>query len=85
MNGELADWEYSGTLDTQGLMCPEPIMLLHKAIKTVAVGECLYLMATDPATLRDVPKFCRFLQHELVAQIEEPEPEQYHYLIRRNS
>ena len=53
------------TLDASGLMCPEPIMLLHQHIRKIPVGEALYLLATDPATVRDVEKFCRFLGHTL--------------------
>ena len=53
-------------LDTRGLMCPEPIMLLHKAIRRMAGGETLLMMATDPSTERDLMKFCQFLGHELV-------------------
>ena len=54
-------------LDARGLRCPEPVMLLHKAIADVAVGEELRVLATDPTTERDIPQFCRFLGHELVS------------------
>ncbi|NRA41734.1 MAG: sulfurtransferase TusA [Pseudomonadales bacterium] len=53
------------TLDATGLMCPEPIMLLHQHMRKISVGDALYLTATDPATVRDVEKFCRFLGHQL--------------------
>lgn len=65
---DVASWHYVSTLDTQGLMCPEPIMMLHKAVKQVNAGECIKVVATDPATQRDVPKFCQFLKHDLIAQ-----------------
>jgi tRNA 2-thiouridine synthesizing protein A len=57
-------------LDTRGLLCPEPVMLLHKAVREIAVGDVIEVMATDPSTLRDIPKFCHFLGHELLAQEE---------------
>ena len=56
------------TLDTSGLLCPEPVMMLHKAVKEVAIGEVVEVIATDPSTQRDIPKFCMFLGHELVEQ-----------------
>lgn len=56
-----------GTLDARGLRCPEPVMLLHKAMADLSRGERLLVLATDPSTQRDVPQFCRFLGHELVA------------------
>lgn len=68
-------------LDATGLLCPEPVMLLHNRIRDIAVGETLHIVATDPSTERDIPKFCAFLGHELLQQ--ETVDEQYHYLIRK--
>ncbi|WP_227430232.1 sulfurtransferase TusA [Psychrobacter sp. I-STPA6b] len=53
-------------LDTQGLICPEPVMLLHKSIRQAGAGELIEILATDPATTRDIPNFCRHLGHELL-------------------
>lgn len=55
-------------LDTSGLYCPEPVMLLHNKIRDIRSGELLEVIATDPSTQRDIPKFCNFLGHTLVAQ-----------------
>ena len=52
--------------DARGLMCPEPIMMLHGKVRDMASGEVLKVVATDPATQRDVPKFCHYLGHELL-------------------
>lgn len=56
------------TLDTIGLICPEPVMLLHRTIKSAQSGDVIEVFATDPASTRDVPNFCRHLGHELIAQ-----------------
>lgn len=53
-------------LDTTGLFCPEPIMLMHNAVRDMSSGQILKVIATDPATTRDIPKFCQFLGHELL-------------------
>ena len=66
-------------LDARGLYCPEPVMLLHRAVRDMAVGELLRVYATDPSTQRDIPKFCEFLGHELMSA-EEVDAE-FHYLI----
>lgn len=58
-------------LDARGLRCPEPVMLLHRAVADIAPGDTLRVLATDPTTLRDVPQFCRFLGHELLSQRED--------------
>ncbi len=70
------------TLDTSGLLCPEPVMMLHKAVKEVAIGNLIEVIATDPSTQRDIPKFCMFLGHELVDQ--KKNETQYFYYIRKN-
>lgn len=65
-------------LDATGLVCPEPVMLLHRAVREAEVGEVIEMLATDPSTARDVPKFCHFLGHELLEQSEEGETYRYH-------
>ena len=59
------------TLNASGLFCPEPVMLLHNKIRDIDAGQLLKLVATDPSTSRDVPKFCHFLGHELLESAEE--------------
>ncbi|MCK0716357.1 MULTISPECIES: sulfurtransferase TusA [Chromohalobacter] len=67
-------------LDTSGLYCPEPIMMMHNRVRDMQVGQLLEVIATDPATTRDVPKFCTFLGHELVSQHQQDD--YYRYVIR---
>ncbi|HET8800196.1 MAG TPA: sulfurtransferase TusA [Marinobacter sp.] len=77
----MTDVEYHAELDARGLFCPEPVMMLHNRINDVAPGELLRVVATDPSTTRDIPRFCQFLGHELVRETEcEGE---FVYLIRR--
>ncbi|CEP35599.1 MULTISPECIES: sulfurtransferase TusA [unclassified Halomonas] len=59
---------FDAVLDTTGLYCPEPIMLMHNKVRDMTSGQVLKVIATDPATTRDVPKFCQFLGHELLEQ-----------------
>lgn len=68
-------------IDTQGLYCPEPIMILHSKIDDLPLGAQLLLLASDPATTRDVPKFCQFLGHELISH--EEVDQIFRYLIRK--
>ena len=55
-------------LDAQGLFCPEPVMMLHNKVRDMKSGDLLTVLATDPSTTRDIPKFCNFLGHELLEQ-----------------
>lgn len=68
-------------LDTCGLMCPEPVMLLHGKVREMASGDVVEVIATDPSTTRDIAKFCQFLGHELVSQREEGG--KFYYQIRK--
>lgn len=77
----MSDSEYDAELDARGLFCPEPVMMLHNRINDVAPGRVLRVVATDPSTTRDIPRFCQFLGHKLVSQ--EEAGELFIYLIRR--
>ncbi|PYE41126.1 sulfurtransferase TusA [Psychrobacter fozii] len=68
MTTSITDTSISHHLDTQGLICPEPMMMLHRVIRKADSGEVIEILATDPATTRDIPNFCRHLGHELLAQ-----------------
>jgi tRNA 2-thiouridine synthesizing protein A len=70
--------QYNDHLDTCGLCCPEPVMLLHKSIRNMPAGNIIEVIASDPTTARDIPKFCHFLGHELLSQKEQ---EGKHYFI----
>lgn len=70
-------------LDARGLYCPEPVMLLHNRIRDMAAGGMLRIIATDPSTTRDIPKFCHYLGHELVEQTQDAEL--FCYLIRKSA
>lgn len=65
------------TLDTLGLRCPEPVMLTRKTIRQMQDGEVLLIIADDPATTRDIPSFCQFMDHQLLKSEIETTPYQY--------
>ncbi|EOE6863952.1 sulfurtransferase TusA [Cronobacter dublinensis] len=69
------------TLDALGLRCPEPVMMVRKTVRHMQPGETLLIVADDPATTRDIPGFCRFMEHELVASQTETLP--YRYVLRK--
>ncbi|WP_273426887.1 sulfurtransferase TusA [Marinobacter sp.] len=73
--------EYDAELDARGLFCPEPVMMLHNRINDVKPGRLLRVLATDPSTTRDIPRFCQFLGHELMH--EEEQGGEFVFLIRR--
>lgn len=70
-------------LDTLGLRCPEPVMMIRKNVRKMQAGELLEVIADDPATTRDIPSFCRFMDHTLIEINIEQLP--YRYLIKKGS
>ncbi len=77
----MAGGEADHLMDASGLFCPEPVMMLHNKVRDIATGELLKVIATDPSTQRDIPKFCAFLGHELIEQ--GSQDDSYWYLIRK--
>ncbi len=71
------------TLDARGLLCPEPVMLLHQVMDELAPGEQVEVLATDPSTVRDFTRFCSFLGHSLVRHKEVDG--EFDFLIRKGS
>lgn len=74
---DTADFE----LDALGLRCPEPVMMVRLKIREMQVGQTLNVIADDHSTTRDVPSFCRFMEHTLLDAKTEQKP--YLYLIRK--
>ena len=54
------------TLDTKGMICPLPILKAKKALKGLASGEVLEVIATDPGAVKDFDSFCRTTGNELM-------------------
>lgn len=68
-------------LDARGLRCPETVMMVRKTVRDMADGKILLIIADDPATTRDIPSFCQFMEHTLLVQATEQPP--YRYLLRK--
>lgn len=53
-------------LDTRDMLCPIPVLKARKALKGLAPGDVLDLLATDPKAREDIPAFCEATGHRLV-------------------
>lgn len=58
-------------LDVKGMNCPLPVLRANKALRALAPGDRLRLLATDRAAVADVQAFCRETGHALLAWSEE--------------
>ena len=74
--------EPAAVLDACGLACPLPLLKAKKALREIAIGETLAIMATDSGSWRDFAAFAKQSGHTLLAATETAG--QYHYVLRRN-
>lgn len=56
------------TLDVKGMHCPLPVLRANKALRSLAPGDRLRVLATDRAAVADFQAFCRETGHVLIAQ-----------------
>ncbi len=61
----------SHLLDVKGLACPLPVLRARKAMKPLASGEVLEVLATDPGAVEDFQTFCQVTGHALLSSSEE--------------
>ena len=53
-------------LDARNLMCPMPVIRCQNRIKTLADGDTLKVICTDPGALHDIPAWCRVHGHTVL-------------------
>jgi tRNA 2-thiouridine synthesizing protein A len=70
-------------LDVKGLNCPLPILRAKKALKDLAIGGTLEVLATDPGAVKDFEAFCRTTGNELLES--KTEDKVFHFVIKRTS
>ncbi|GBD18123.1 Sulfurtransferase TusA [bacterium HR27] len=58
-------------LDCSGLLCPLPVIRTSKAIKEIALGQVLKVIATDPGAPADMEAWARQTGNELIDAHEE--------------
>jgi len=60
------------TLDATGLLCPLPVLKARRALKPLAPGAVLEVIATDPGATKDFEHFCATTGCELLEASEQP-------------
>jgi len=72
------------TLDAKGMLCPKPVIETSKAIKQIAVGQVLEVVATDPASKPDLEAWSKMTKHRLLSFAEEAGPPKvFRFTIQR--
>lgn len=78
---ETAPMQETTILDAKGLKCPMPIVRTAQAIKTLASGQLLEVLATDPGAVADFAAWSRSTGNALVAS--SADGGVYRFIIRR--
>jgi len=68
-------------VDARGLACPMPIVKTATAIRGLASGATLEVLATDPGSVKDFAAWSRSTGHELLESSQEESV--YRFLIRK--
>jgi len=68
-------------LDLSGLSCPLPTLRASKALASMASGQLLHVIATDPGTAEDLPAFIKNSGNELLEFREEAG--KFYYLLQK--
>lgn len=70
-------------LDLKGLSCPLPVLRANKALRGMAAGQRLRVLATDPASVKDFKAYCEQTGHALVAVSQDRDT--YTFVIQRKA
>jgi len=73
--------EFTEKFDATGLNCPLPILRSKKMLTDLAVGDVLYVISTDPDSVKDFDSFCKQTGNELLESSEAGG--KYHYYIKK--
>ena len=73
--------DFDEELNVCGLACPLPTLRASKALASMASGQVLHVIATDPGTARDLPAFIKNSGNELLESREDGG--KFYYLLRK--
>lgn len=76
------DSEYTKTIDTSGLNCPQPLMLARAELRKMQSQETLLIISTDPECHKDFKAFSSHTNYNLL-QFSEIDGK-YHVVIQCN-
>ncbi len=54
------------TLNAKRLLCPLPVIRTQDKVKTMATGDILEVVCTDPGVIQDIPAWCRINGHKVI-------------------
>jgi len=73
----------SRELDACGLRCPLPLLKAKQALRDLAAGQVLRVLATDAGSVRDFKAYAQLSGQELLASVERDAV--YCYLLKKST
>ncbi|MEP6830769.1 MAG: sulfurtransferase TusA family protein [Rhizomicrobium sp.] len=70
-------------LDLRGLKCPLPALMARKSLAAMMPGESVWVVASDPLSVVDIPHMCHQEGHDMIES--KTAPDHHRFLIRRGS
>ncbi|MBW6463973.1 MAG: sulfurtransferase TusA family protein [Firmicutes bacterium] len=70
-------------VDCVGLYCPVPVMTAKEEIDRLKKGELMELIADDPASAEDIPRWAKRAGHKFLAM--RKLENDYHFLIQKEN
>ena len=69
-------------LDARNLLCPMPVIRVQNAMESLAPGDVIEVICTDPGAMNDVPAWCRVNGHEVLEAVEDVAADEIRITIR---
>ena len=69
-------------MDLRGLNCPVPVMRMKKKMQTMASGQTLRVLASDPGTIPDFKAYVKSSGDTLLESKKTPEGD-FEFLLKR--
>ena len=74
--------EFQHELDARSKSCPNPVVMTKEALKTLASGEVLHVMATDPVSVQDINMLLDAISYQLIDSNESNG--EFHFYIKKD-
>lgn len=70
-------------LDARGLSCPLPLLKAKQSLNGLAVGQVLFVQASDPGAWKDFASYAELSKHELIAR--KKLDDHFQFLLRKGN
>ena len=73
---------FTQEIDARNENCPVPVLKVKQALKSMARGEVLHVMATDPDAVKDINILLDALEDQLIESSQQAN--EYHFYIKKS-